>query len=217
MPATLEQHKATNKHQWKKRWILLQDNFLFCYKADQTNEPVLLFRLGNHKIVPISEREVGKKFCFLLTCGKKSYYFAAANPQVLLKWLNVLSHEEIVHWYLSEDIDSDEETNTPTGTITKSDSTLSLTESDPSADIQPVSKQSSLKRAISRMRSIDHSGSPIALEPFPGIRFHHADEIVAPGSPATQSNPPPVTPKRPVVERFVDIQTTSNFISQALN
>jgi len=187
VPVTLEQHKAINKHQWKKRWILLQDNFLFCYKADQTSDPVLVFRLGTHKITPVSEREVGKKYCFLLTCGKKSYYLAAANPQVLLKWLNVLSHDELVYWFVSEDsmaCESDEETPGSSTTISKSDSTLSLTESDShgSSDVAPAGKQNSLKRAISRMRSIDHQ----TPDPFPGIRLH------------TEESPEPSQPNSPL-------------------
>lgn len=97
----LKQHQQ-NKSKWKKRWILLQDNFLMCYKVDSsTTDPVLVIRLQNHKIVPISEREIGKKYAFLLTCGKHVYYFAAANPQVLMKWINLLS--DVTSWYQSED------------------------------------------------------------------------------------------------------------------
>ena len=93
----------TNKDKWKKRWILLQDNFLFLYKAnEEAIDPVLVIRLHNIKIDLVAERDIGKKFCFLLTVpSRKSYYLAAANPQVLMKWINVLS--STTSWYYSED------------------------------------------------------------------------------------------------------------------
>uniref|UniRef100_A0A7S4HMU1 PH domain-containing protein n=1 Tax=Vannella robusta TaxID=1487602 RepID=A0A7S4HMU1_9EUKA len=73
-----------------------------CYRAhEEMADPVLVFRLQNHKIVPIAERDIGRKYCFLLTTTSKSYYFSAANPQVLMKWINVLS--DVVAWYQSED------------------------------------------------------------------------------------------------------------------
>ena len=80
----------------------MQDNFLLCYKVDNsTADPVLVIRLQNHKIVPVAERDIGKKFTFLLSCGKHCYYCAAANPQFLMKWINLLS--DVTSWYQSED------------------------------------------------------------------------------------------------------------------
>ena len=92
----------SSKYHWKKRWILLQDNFLLCYKCDEEMmNPILVFRLQNHKLIPIAEREIGKKFTFLLSAGHKTYYFAAANLQIFMKWINVLA--EVKPWCQSEE------------------------------------------------------------------------------------------------------------------
>jgi hypothetical protein len=87
---------------WKKRLILLQDNFLFCYKVNFPEVPVVTIRLHNYNMRPMSERDVGKPHCFRLVTPNHSYYFAAANPTVLVKWLSLLN--EVSPWYLSREL-----------------------------------------------------------------------------------------------------------------
>lgn len=79
---------------------------MLCYKSeDEDEDPSLALLLHNYRIVPISQRDIGKPCCFAVTVRKRTYFFAAANPKVFLKWLNVLSPEEIRPWHLStEDI-----------------------------------------------------------------------------------------------------------------
>lgn len=87
--------------------------------------------MQNHKIVPVAERDIGRKFCFLLTAGSKTYYFAAANLQILMKWITLLT--EVTAWYQSEDdilfCDWDTEEGKPlrrVDSIEKSDNRLKL-------------------------------------------------------------------------------------------
>lgn|SRR3990167_1103249 len=178
-----------SRHKWKKRYILLQDNFLLCYKAEeeQAKNPVLVMRLNNHKIVPIAEREIAKKYCFQLTAGKKSYYFAAANPQVLLKWINVLGPSEIVPWYQSEDscileIEDEEDEETPM---------LRLA----------TTKSSTGDREKRRASTIIHQPSKKEEgDPFPGIRLR--DNLPF-------STDSPVQPKAPRFDKQKYFKRTS--------
>ena len=97
---TKKQGTATFQ-KWRKRWILLQNDFLFCYKPEcEEDNPVVTILLRNPKIIPIPERDVGKKNCFQLTTTSGTYQFAAANPEILIKWL--YSFDAMVPWFYSD-------------------------------------------------------------------------------------------------------------------
>jgi len=166
-PQIAQPIKETNKYKWKKRWILLHDNFLLCYKADAPNEPVLALRLHDYKILPIAERDIGRKFCFQITTPTQSYYFAAANPKVLLKWLNCLA--QVSPWYLT---DTPFFTNNERGERTSSAPFIrpSLMGSDPVAPYHSSSVSAfpgiPLRAIVDETATLQHSSSDSA---FPGI------------------------------------------------
>ena len=56
-------------------------------------------KLKSPVILPIAERDIGKKFCFKVDSGKRSYYLCAASAKILMKWLKAI--QEASKWYES--------------------------------------------------------------------------------------------------------------------
>eukprot|EP00012_Vannella_robusta_P009194 CAMPEP_0206206346 /NCGR_PEP_ID=MMETSP0166-20121206/14860_1 /ASSEMBLY_ACC=CAM_ASM_000260 /TAXON_ID=95228 /ORGANISM="Vannella robusta, Strain DIVA3 518/3/11/1/6" /LENGTH=320 /DNA_ID=CAMNT_0053626737 /DNA_START=83 /DNA_END=1045 /DNA_ORIENTATION=- len=161
-------HSGTTvvKHKWKKRWILLQNDFLFCYRPDSVNEePVATILLTDHRIVLKTEQDIGKKHGFMLTSGRHNFYFAAAKLEIQVRWLTALG--ELTPWFYTgneelEKVESQEEAQ---------------------PDIARMSaKRSVTVPSLSRNRSkkkLAVSNSETA-EPFPGIALKVSEEDNSP-------------------------------------
>ena len=144
---------------WKKRWVVLQDNFFFFYKPDcGEDNPLFVIHLGGKKITPLAERSTGKKNCFQLTCGGNLWMFAAANPEILIKWVTAL--DEVHHW-------CETTTSPPSSALNHPVTTLSNSGGDaPTRTLTtPITKRS---RTVPR--SVTHSKKSASThDPFPGI------------------------------------------------
>merc|ERR1712032_1757872 len=64
----------------------------------------------------------GKKNCFLLTCASTSMYFAAARPEILVKWFNAI--DQAPAWYEpSKELETEAELSPERSGLTPPEST----------------------------------------------------------------------------------------------
>lgn len=141
--------------------------------------PVVTILLRNRKIVPVAERDIGRKNSFLLCSEPQSFYFAAAKPDVLIKWL--YAFDAIVPWYYSGNVELE-------NCFQEDVEAKKAVE-----DHRYTTRRTRTVPSITRIRSkkkltnlLDESGSN---DPFPGIRLKTTQEDFSTASdPSVNSN-----------------------------
>lgn len=78
---------------WKNRWCVVKEHWLFCYKDFGVGIAELEVPLLDTSIKTVEDKDYEKPYMFILTCEKEDLYFAAENEAELEEWLLVLKDE----------------------------------------------------------------------------------------------------------------------------
>ncbi|XP_059154707.1 src kinase-associated phosphoprotein 2-like [Physella acuta] len=86
-----KKHKVLLTSSWQKRFFVLHNNVLYCFKKHEDKKQQFAFYVTGYEFRDISKDAGKKDFCFELVCPtKKSYQFAALSKEELEGWRKAL-------------------------------------------------------------------------------------------------------------------------------
>lgn len=88
---------------WRKRHVLLKDNFVLLFKPQDSSAPADVLWLDRASIEPQPAKLVGEKFAFRLNTKKRTLLVCAANDKIMVGWMKELSFP--TPWYEADDLD----------------------------------------------------------------------------------------------------------------
>lgn len=88
---------------WRKRHVLLKDNFVLLFKPEDSTTPADVLWLDRVAIEPQSAKLVGEKFAFRLNTRKRTLLVCAANDKIMVGWMKELSFP--TPWYEADDFE----------------------------------------------------------------------------------------------------------------
>mmetsp|Transcript_26932 Transcript_26932/g.37948 ORF Transcript_26932/g.37948 Transcript_26932/m.37948 type:complete len:421 (-) Transcript_26932:100-1362(-) len=77
---------------WKQRFFILKDNFLFYYSPQKGVEPLGVVMLLNQTVEEVPKSAFGKEFCFKLTSLGKDYFYCASSENERQQWIEAFKH-----------------------------------------------------------------------------------------------------------------------------
>lgn len=78
---------------WKNRWCVVREHWLFCYKDFGVGIAELEIPLHDTSIKAVEHNYAERPHMFVLICQREELYFAAENEAELEEWLLVLKDE----------------------------------------------------------------------------------------------------------------------------
>lgn len=78
---------------WKNRWCVVKEHWLFCYKDFGVGTAELEIPLHDTLIKTVEHNYTGKRHMFVLICEREELFFAAESEAELDEWLLVLKDE----------------------------------------------------------------------------------------------------------------------------
>jgi PH domain len=82
--------QGTKRRNWKKRWHVLQDNFLLYYRSQQDLQPIGVVYLHNAVVESVPASESHRAYSVRITTGPRIFNFCTDSSDTERRWIDAL-------------------------------------------------------------------------------------------------------------------------------